>query len=182
MGRLAWLVAGTLAVAPSFAKADPPEEGEERMEEPAPSESEEREVLDFVRGHDEQMAERLTHLRQEKPEMFRRRFREILRMYRDPEIRERFVKQHQTRREIRRLARDYREAKGKDKEAVKAKLEKALSDVFDLDLGNKELQIKKMQEQIAALKEKIAKRRAKKGELVRKRLDRMTGEDEDWDW
>lgn len=187
MGRLAWLLAGTLIAAPSSARADPPPEprpaeDEERAEEPAPSEAEEREILDFVRGHDEEMAERISRLRRERPEMFRRRLREVSHMYRDPEIRERFVRQHKARREIHRLVQDYRKAQGKDKDAVKAKLHKALSELFDLDAGNKELQIKKMQEQIGKLREKIAQRRAKKDALVRKRLERLTGEEEDSDW
>ena len=178
MKSAAWLLlAGTLVAGPSVARA---EQGEHE-EEAAVSESEEKEILSFIRTQDAGMAEHLSHAKSEKPEMYRQKLREISHMYRDPDIREHFVKQHQAHNQVQKLAQACRRAKGPEREAAKKELEKALGDLFDQDLAQKEIQIKKMQEQIAKVREKIAQRKAKKDAYVKKRLDKMTGDEED-DW
>jgi len=87
-------------------------------------------------------------------------------MYKDPQAREHFVKTTRANHELRELAGQYKAASGKDKDALKEKIVKAVGVVFDLDVSQKELQIKRMQDEIASLKGKVAKRLQLKDKYV----------------
>lgn len=174
-----WLVAGLLLLGSGSVLAEPPDrEGPPEGPE-AVTEAQEKEVLDFVRTKAPPMFDDLSRLRERRPEAFRHRMREAWRMYQDPDVRERFIRQAQARQKVQRLKEAYRRADDKGKEAVRKDLEAGLSELFDADLGMKELHIKKMQDELAKLKDRIASRRTKKADLVKKRLERMTGDDED---
>lgn len=160
---------------------EPPEEGPEREEE-AIGEQQETEILEFIKTHQPKMHEELSHVRREFPQMFKRRMRDISHMYQNPEIRDHWVKRSKAQKRVHDLAREYRHAKDSEKGAAKEKLRLALAELFDLNLAQKELHLRKMQEQIAQLKEKIAKRKADKDKLVKRRLERMTGAEEEEDW
>jgi hypothetical protein len=160
---------------------EPPDEGHEHEEE-AVGEQRETEILEFIKTHQPHMHERLSHVKGERPQMYRQRMREISHMYENPEIRDQWVKQSRAQRRVHELTREYRRAKDPEKGSVKEKLRQALAELFDLNLAQKELHLRKMQEQIVQLKDKIAKRKADKDKLLKRRLDRMTGAEEDEDW
>lgn len=148
---------------------------------PAVTEDQERELLSFLKENAPKLHERLSAAKRDAPMMYHHRLPDLWQKYRDPEIRERFLKHAKALESVRELSAQYRQAAEKDKPAVKEKLVKAGSELFDADLANKELQLKKMQDDIAKLKEKIAKRRRLKDKIVAKRVEQLTGEDDDWE-
>ena len=147
----------------------------------AVTEDQERELLSFLKENAPKLHERLSTAKHDAPMMYHHRLPELWQKYKDPEIRERFLKHAKALELVRELSAQYRQAAEKDKPALKEKLVKAGSELFDADLANKELQLKKMQEDIAKLKEKIAKRRRLKDKIVAKRVEQLTGEDDDWE-
>ena len=104
-------------------------------------------------------------------------------MYSQPEVRETWVRQQEAEQKVRSLADNYRKADAKQKEAVRPELEAALLDEFDAKVAEHELRVKKMQEEIGRLKDQIAKRKALKSQVVKKRFAEVVGEDvESWNW
>ncbi|HBL15434.1 MAG TPA: hypothetical protein DD417_01365 [Elusimicrobia bacterium] len=152
-----------------------------RGPEPAVTEDQERELLAFLKENMPKLHDRLSKAKQDSPMMYHHRLPELWQKYKDPEIRERFLKHAKALEAVRELSAQYKQAAAKDKAAVKEKLAKAGSELFDADLSNKEHQLKKMQEDIAKLKEKIARRRQLKEKIVAKRIEQLTGEDDDWE-
>lgn len=183
--KLAWGVAlGLLAVAgPAFAQKGPEKPPfEEGMGPGGPrfqvDPEEEAKVLSFIREHAPEMARHF----EEHPDEYRKRLPELAKMVRNPEIRDVFLKNMAADMKVRKLAEALRRAEGPEKERVKKELEAVLDEQFDVKLAQHELQIKKMQEEIVKLRARIESRRAKKAEMVKKRLTEMMGEGDGWDW
>ena len=142
-----------------------------------------QEALEILREEHPELHEEMMELRRENPQAFRKHLRGLVRMRKNPEARKQFLKAHETRLRVQELAKGYRHAEDKkDKAALKKELQKALSEAFDARLAQHEMRIKKMRREIKKMEGKISKRRGMKKKLVKKRLDRLTGEEEDWDW
>ena len=191
MKSVLWLMACVAGLSASAFGAPPPGPGGEgpgpgpegRFEGNAPTEAQQREVLEFIQQHNPEMAAHLNGMREREPDAFRRRIREIYRMYSQPEVRETWVRQQEAEQKVRSLADNYRKADAKQKEAVRPELEAALLDEFDAKVAEHELRVKKMQEEIGRLKDQIAKRKALKSQVVKKRFAEVVGEDvESWNW
>ena len=186
-----WLAACIVGFAGSaFGAPSPAPGGEgpgpEAQQEPGdarPTEAEERYVLEFIRQHNPEMADRLAEARERRPAEFRQKMHHIVMMYRHPEVRETWVRQQESEQKVRKLADSYRKADAKQKEALRPGLEQALSDQFDSKVAEHELRVKKMQEEIGRLRDQIAKRKALKSQILKKRLAEITGDDvESWNW
>lgn len=148
---------------------------------PALTEAQEKELTDFIKENDPKLHERLSAAGQEIPApMRRRRLAQMWKMYQDPEAKGLFVKRAKANASVRELVGQYKKAGEKEKPAIKEKLVKATGELFDADQGSKELQLKKMQDEIAKLKEKTAKRRSLKDKIVARRVEQLTGEGDDW--
>ena len=148
---------------------------------PALTEAQEKELTDFLKETDPKMHERMSAAGQEMPApMRRRRLAQMWKMYQDPEAKGLFVKRAKANASVRELVGRYKKAGDKEKPAIKEKLVKATGEIFDADQGNKELQLKKMQDEITKLKEKIAKRRQMKDKIVARRVEQLAGEGDDW--
>lgn len=143
----------------------------------------EHEAVEYLKANAPDLHQRFAKARGHRRAEFRDRIRELAHMRRDPEMRKRALETMKAHIQVQELAEQYRQAEDKkEKEALKKKLEAGLSESFDVQLKNHELRIKKMQEEIGKMQEKISKRRSMKEKLVKKRLDRITGEDEDEEW
>ncbi|MBI3550007.1 MAG: hypothetical protein HY078_13295 [Elusimicrobia bacterium] len=149
---------------------------------PLPPGVSEPELIDFVKSNNPEMADHLAAMKQAHPAEFQHKLRDISHMYADKDVREHFVRQTKLQREVRDLAQAYRKAKPEERSAAKDKLTKAVGLLFDADLSQKELQVKKMRSEIAKLEDKVAKRRELKAKIVQKRIDHITGEGDDWEW
>ena len=174
---------GLLAAGPAFAEGEGArhEEGPERPGK-ALSPEEESKVLDFLRENAPEMARHLEGARRERPEEYRRHLPELAKMTRDPDMRVVFIKNANSEAKVRKAAEAVRRAEGADKDRLAKELETALGEQFDAKLAQQELQVKKMTDELAKLKERIEARRAKKAAMVKKRLAEMTGDGDGWDW
>lgn len=149
---------------------------------PPPTEAQEKDLLEFLKGNEPALHAHLVESKAKLPDSYKRRLAEIWNMYRDPDTRDQFVKSNRAHRAVRDLMDQYKKADAKDKDALKAKLEKAVGELFDANLNEKELQVKKMQIEMSKLNEKIARRRQQKEKYVARHLEMLTGDDEDWQW
>lgn len=139
-------------------------------------------MLTFLRENRPEMARHLEGVKRERPEEYRKHIAEMGKMVRDPDMREVFLKNSGAEAKVQKAAEAARRAEGADKERLSKELEAALGEQFDAKLAQQELQVKKMTEEIGKLKGRIEARRAKKPQLVKKRLAEMTGEGDGWDW
>lgn len=142
----------------------------------------EAKVLEFLRANRPEMARHLEGAKRERPEEFRKHVGELARMVRNPDMREVFLKTSAAEAKVQKAAEAARRAEGAEKDRLVKDLEAALGEQFDAKLAQQELQVKKMTEEIGKLKARIEARRAKKAQLVKKRLADMTGEGDGWDW
>jgi len=150
-------------------------------QEPALTEAQEQELLGFLKENAPKLYANLNAAKGDNPQMQKHRLSGLWKLYKNPEARENFVKHAKANEAVRDLAVQYKKAGEKEKAAVKEKLGKAVGELFDADLGSKELQIKRMQDDIAKFKEKIAKRRQLKDKIVARRVEQLTGEGDDWE-
>jgi len=148
---------------------------------PALTEAQEQELLGFLKENAPKMYEHMNSAKGGNPQMQKQRLAGLWKVYKNPEARENFVKHGKANEAVRELTAQYKKAGEKEKAAVKEKLGKAVGELFDADLGGKELQIKRMQDDIAKFKEKIAKRRQLKDKIVARRVEKLTGEGDDWE-
>ncbi|TPW22047.1 MAG: hypothetical protein FD126_80 [Elusimicrobia bacterium] len=143
---------------------------------------EETKVLTFLRENRPEMAHHLEGAKRERPDEYRRHIGEMAKMVGNPEMREVFLKTSGAEAKVHKAAEAVRRAEGAEKDRLTKELEAALGDQFDAKLAQQELQVKKMTEEIGKLKARIEARRAKKAQLVKKRLADMTGEGDGMDW
>ncbi|MBI4678782.1 MAG: hypothetical protein HY748_14480 [Elusimicrobia bacterium] len=143
---------------------------------------EEREALEFIREAAPEMQDEFFRARREKPAAFRKKLRRMAPMLKDPETREALKRQIKLEFQVRRMASEMRKADGKEDEAVKKELAKALSEQFDAKLELQVKRLQKMKEDLSQLESRINKRKAQKDEIVKKRLSELSGESEPWDW
>lgn len=70
----------------------------------------------------------------------------------------------------------------KDKEAAKADLRKAVAALFDAKLAIAEEAIKSHEKRAAELRSRVAKRKARREEMIDRKLSEAVGEDDGEDW
>lgn len=162
-------------------KVPPHESGPEKAGKAVGAE-EEANVMAFLRENAPEMAHHLEGAKRDNPDEFRKRMSELANMVRNPDMREVFAKNMSADGAVRKAMEGVRKAEGAEKERLSKELEAALGEQFDARLAKQELQVKKMTEELGKLKSRIESRRAKKAELVKRRLAEMTGEGEGWDW
>ncbi|TBR17562.1 hypothetical protein EPO15_16635 [bacterium] len=175
------LAFGLVAAGGARAEGKPPHPGPE-MPGKGVGPEEEANVLAFLRENAPEMAHHLEGAKRDNPEEFRKRVSELAMMVRTPDMREVFVKNFSADQKVRKAMEGVRRAEGTEKERLSKDLEAALGEQFEAKLAKQELQVKKMTEELGKLKTRIEQRRAKKAELVKRRLAEMTGEGEGWDW
>lgn len=146
------------------------------------TEAQEKELFDFLKTNSPGDYERISKARERREGWYRHRLWELWSVFKDPDSRARFVKLMKAHAQVRELAQKYRLANEKDKPEIKEKLGLAITEVFDLELARREADIKTMESQVEKLKKMVAKRREQKDQHVARRLDRITGEDDDWGW
>ena len=153
------------------------------MDAPAPpTESEETEILGFLRENNPEMAKHLGEAKERNPEMFHHKITELAGMYRNPDMRQMFSRNMKAEGKVRKLSEAYRRAAAKERESMRSDLEAALGEQFDAKLAGHEMHLKKMQEELARQKERVAKRKGLKDQIVKKRLAELSGDVESWDW
>lgn len=180
LGMALGLAAAGAARAEGAGEAPP--ESAEGPHGPAAGPEDEARVLAFLKENRPEMARHLDGAKRERPGEYKKHITELARMVRNPDMREVFLKTTAAEAKVHKAAEALRGAEGADKERLSKELEAALGEQFDAKLAQQELQLKKMSEEIGKLKGRIEARRAKKAQMVKKRLADMTGEGDGWDW
>lgn len=99
----------------------------------------------------------------------------------DMAMHEKWMKVREAERKVRDAAEKMRAAEGAEKAAAKSEVRKLLGELLDAKLAAEEALLKKTEKQAAELKAKIAKKKAERGQMINARLERLSGEADDWE-
>jgi hypothetical protein len=97
----------------------------------------------------------------------------------DPEMLEFMRKEADLDNQSASLAEKFRRASEGDRGDIQKKLEKVVSEQFDLRQERRQKELKKFEEQIKKLRETIEKRQKAKTEIIDRRVKELLGQDED---
>lgn len=140
-------------------------------------------ALAEIKKHNPKMHQKLVQMRKRNPKEFRERVRHMAPMLRDPKQREMFLKNAASEHKTQELIMQYRKSEDDaQKESLKKEMRAALAVQFDARLAKQEMHLKKMEEDIAKLRERITKRRNLKKKIVDRHLNEITGDEESWEW
>lgn len=149
------------------------------------------EVIKFLKSFNPGRAEELQHLQKENP----REFREVLQhashemmelkelKKHDPKRFKAICQRNQLEHKSHKLAEKYRHSDNKkDKERIKKELRKILPRIFDIQKKARMQDVQRMEKELRQLKEKMARRKKIRQQLIEERLKQLTGEKEEWEW
>lgn len=180
------MVASVLIAQPPQQKI-PPEPTVRRL-----SEQEKREAMKFIREYggsarlrrleDFRMNAPLEYERHLKSALIKKRDMERLRKM-DPKLYNKRLGIMKLERESFDLAEEYRKVENEqERRKIKEQLRTILSEQFDLKEEEKSARIKKLEDEIARLKEELAKRKKNKEEIINMRLKDLLGESRYLEW
>lgn len=119
--------------------------------------------------------------RRQKMKKMGRKF--MHKMKNDPEAQKVMQQMETSQRRLKEVAHAYRRAEDeKKKKELKPDLEKAVEAVFEAKMAGYDLKLKHMREQLAKLEERVAKKRKLKSQIIKKKVDQMTGKEDELDW
>ncbi|MEA3306249.1 MAG: hypothetical protein U9Q34_00505 [Elusimicrobiota bacterium] len=147
----------------------------------------EKDVMATIKKHDSSFAKKLEKLKDSN----RRKYKLILRKAGKPlmmckrhgggtSMEKDMVEGIKLEYETRELSFKYRKASAGEKKAIEKNLKVKVSRLFDLRAKGQEIRIKKMTKEIGELQSKLKDRKAHKAEIVKTRVDRLTGEGYTW--
>lgn len=99
----------------------------------------------------------------------------------DPELRDKLDKLRELETKSHDLATTVRTGTDAEKAAAKPELRKAIGELFDAKLALETVMLARMEKQAAAMKTKLAKRKAAREKAIETRFLRMSGEGDEWD-
>lgn len=141
-----------------------------------------QEAFDYLRIHAPMVQKMLDYLRAESPADFRRKVRELVDFSDDPQLRERLAASMKMEAAIREKALALSKAPEADRPALRRDLEKQVALLFDAKMETRDLIARKLEKEAGELRREVSRRRAKKAELVKKRVAELTGTGDDLDW
>ena len=151
----------------------------------------EKEALDFLQIIAPFRVEELQALKQVNPPEFQQRVREILDVKHrldfakknDPQRYELMLQETRMEQETQQRGEQYRRARtDEEKNRIGQELQQLLDRLFDVKEKNKELEIKRLEEQLAKLKNTIAERKKNKSQIVAARMEELTDERNSLRW
>ena len=80
------------------------------------------------------------------------------------------------------LAKQYRQAKGRNKEKLDDKLRNTLTEAFELKVEAQTKQIERMEKQLEKLHEQLEKRERNREAMIQKRFSQLTGQEDELSW
>lgn len=98
----------------------------------------------------------------------------------DSEMKEKHEKIRELEQKLREVSKGLRQGSDAEKAAAKVEARKLLGEMFDAKLAMDASMLEKMEKRAAELKAKIAKKKTGREKAIEKRLDRMSGDDDDW--
>ena len=148
-------------------------------------------ALNFLREMGQvERAEELSNLRERNPRQFHREIREVMEWSRhmarlreeDPEAFELHQSAAKMEHESHKLAQACRKAQGDEREELRGKLAKRLSELFDMKMRIRQQEVQRVAEELKRMKERFESRRKGKSRIVERRLLQLTGEMEELEW
>lgn len=98
-----------------------------------------------------------------------------LHSFADPKLRE-------LEGESRSLARKARRAKGAEKVELEQQLDRKLNEIFDYKLERREKALEKSERRLSGMKERLAKRKSARDEIIQNRKDELLGTEQYLEW
>ena len=80
------------------------------------------------------------------------------------------------------LASQYRQAKGRDKEELGEKLRKTLTEVFEQKVQTQAKQVQRLEKQLEKLRDRLEKRQKTREAMIQKRFTHLTGQEDELSW
>ncbi|MCK5357959.1 MAG: hypothetical protein KAJ48_06150 [Elusimicrobiales bacterium] len=147
----------------------------------------EKDVLSTIKKHDSSFAKKLEKLKEDNA----RKYKLILRQASKPLM---MCKRHggdatmekdmvegiKLEYETRELSFKYKKASSSEKKVIEKSLKTKVSRLFDLRAKGQEIRIKNMNKEIGELQSKLKDRKAHKAEIVKTRVDKLTGQGYTW--
>ncbi len=155
------------------------------------NEAETEEVLSWLREFHPARLQKLEAAKTERPGEYARflamcyaemtKDREF--MQRDPEGYQRMLKMRKLEQECNDLVQKYRkETNEETRKTLRGQLAQIASELFDIRQANREQEIKRIEEELARLRNNLQKRKSSKQEIVDHHLKGILGEKEDLEW
>ncbi len=95
----------------------------------------------------------------------------------DPEMQELIRQDHELERQSFELSHRYREAKGAARDEARTALQKSVEEHFQVRQARRELQIKRISEELARLKEQVEARNTAREDIIRRRVQELVGDE-----
>jgi hypothetical protein len=155
------------------------------------SEEEVQNVLKQVEKDDPEFYTELINLKEKMPGEFQNIIRDLIEESRglqelkdhDPEAYKEALKTKSLERKERQLSRKYRESKNDaEKKDIEADLKPVLDELFDLHLKQRQREVKRLEEQLAKIKQDIEERKENKDKIIENRLADLIGKNEMMRW
>lgn len=156
---------------------------------PQISREDEEEFLQFVKQEDPERLEDLKEAKEREPFMYQRMIGEGIQHMRflnrlkkdNPELYAKVRKEQQAEREVQKLVKSYRQTKDtKQREQLKRELRQRLETLFDLRQSHREEEIKRIEKELATLREKTAERKKNRERIIESKLNEVAGELTEW--
>lgn len=100
----------------------------------------------------------------------------------DPEMLELFQKDGQLDRDAHHLAAQYQQAAGEKREKIQKELEELVNKQFDVRQQRRNLELKRLEDQLQRLRDAVSRREKVRKELVEKRVAELLGIDKELDF
>lgn len=145
----------------------------------------------FLKELDPERLERMRHLREMDPPAYMKLFEETQRermklrelKERDPQRHEQVIHERRMETEIGSLAMQCRKSQdAAEKEELKKQIKTKLEKLFDLREAQRETEIKRLEEQLTKLKEKMKVRKDNRGKIIERRQKDLLGEEDNLGW
>lgn len=139
-------------------------------------------ALKFIETHHPSRADELKRIKLNQPERYIKMITDIFRraeqikifQKEDPERYELEIRQVSLDEKTFTIARAYQNAKDeKEKQSLRQQLESAVSEHFDIREQIKESELKRMENDLQRLKERLNQRKANKSEIVKQRINQL---------
>jgi hypothetical protein len=157
---------------------------------PRPPKSD-QELIEFLEKFDPERLEWMKHLKEMEPDTYFRVLeetkREMMKLKelreRDPERFEQIMIERRMETEIKELSSQYRKSQdSEEKEGLKKQIKAKLEKLFDLREKQREAEIKRIEQELTKLKEKMKIRKANRDKIIERRQKELLGEEDDLGW
>ena len=151
----------------------------------------EKKAMSYLDVENPEHKARLLEIKEKHPYVYKREIGAVLRekrklervKKRDPEKHKRLQAIQKLDRETRSLGFDYKQAESdEDKAKIKKALESALNQLFELREAERNDEISRLERQLEELKQSVKNRAKNRAQIVKTRLESLTGEDRDYRW